>query len=90
MGADAFLVNVSRAALVDTAAAVAAIRTGARRGYAVDDVVLDPDVDGDLLAQGRVLQTGPSAWWRDEVLERGRPRWARHLPSPCSVSRPSC
>jgi lactate dehydrogenase-like 2-hydroxyacid dehydrogenase len=73
------LVNVSRAALVDTAAAVAAVRAGWLRGYAVDDVVLDPAVDGDLLAQGRVLQTGHSAWWRDEVLERGRRMWARHL-----------
>jgi phosphoglycerate dehydrogenase-like enzyme len=75
----ALLVNVSRAALVDTAAAVAAVRNGRLRGYAVDDVVLDPQVDGDLLAEGRILQTGHSAWWRDEVLERGRRMWARHL-----------
>ena len=75
----ALLVNVSRATLVDTAAAVAAVRAGRLRGYAVDDIVLDPRVDGDLLSQGRVLQTAHSAWWRDEVLERGRRMWARHL-----------
>jgi phosphoglycerate dehydrogenase-like enzyme len=79
MRSDAFVVNVARAALVDTAAATAAIRAGAIRGYAVDDVVLDPDVDGDLLAEGRVLQTAHSAWWRDEVLDRGRRMWAQHL-----------
>jgi phosphoglycerate dehydrogenase-like enzyme len=75
----AVLVNVSRAALVATDAVVAAVRGGRLRGYAVDDVVLDAQVDGDLLAEGRILQTGHSAWWRDEVLERGRRMWARHL-----------
>jgi phosphoglycerate dehydrogenase-like enzyme len=75
----AFLVNVSRATLVDVAAATTAVRDGRLRGYAVDDVVLDPRVDGDLLAEGRVVQTGHSAWWRDEVLERGRRMWAQHL-----------
>jgi phosphoglycerate dehydrogenase-like enzyme len=76
---DAFVINVARADLVDTAAVTTAIRAGALRGYAVDDVVLDPAVDGDLLAEGRVLQTGHSAWWRDEVLDRGRRMWAHHL-----------
>ena len=73
------LVNVTRAALVDTAAAATAVRTGAIRGYAVDDEVLCPALDGDLLAEGRVLQTGHSAWWRDDVLERGRSMWGEHL-----------
>ncbi|MGE9808387.1 MULTISPECIES: 2-hydroxyacid dehydrogenase [unclassified Janibacter] len=67
----ALLVNVGRPVLVDTAAVTGAIRTGHLRGYAVDDVVLDPALDGDLLSEGRVLQTGHSAWWRDEVLARG-------------------
>lgn len=71
----AFLVNVGRPALVDTAAAAAAVRAGRLRGYAVDDVVLDPVRDADLVHQGRVLQTGHSAWWRDEVLDRGRQMW---------------
>ena len=79
MRPDAFVINVARAALVDTTATTAAIRAGAVRGYAVDDVVLDPAEDGDLLAEGRVLQTAHSAWWRDEVLERGRRMWAQHL-----------
>lgn len=79
MRSDAFVINVARAALVDTAAITAAIRAGAVRGYAVDDVVLDPAADGDLLAEGRVLQTAHSAWWRDEVLDRGRRMWAHHL-----------
>jgi len=74
-----FLVNVARADLVDTAAAVTAVRARHLRGYAVDDVVLDPAVDGDLLAEGRVLQTGHTAWWRDEVLARGSTMWADRM-----------
>lgn len=71
----AWLVNPARAALVDTDAVVAAVRAGRLRGYAVDDTVLDPLTHADLLAEGRVLQTGHSAWWRDEVLERGARLW---------------
>ncbi len=71
----AWLVNPTRAALVDTPAAVAAVRAGRLRGYAVDDTVLGPQ-EADLVAEGRVVQTGHSAWWRDEVLERGGRLWA--------------
>lgn len=67
----AFVVNVGRPGLVDTDAAVALLRSRHLRGYAVDDVVLDPVDHADLLAEGRVLQTSHSAWWRDEVLARG-------------------
>lgn len=79
----ALLVNVGRPALVDTPAALAALRSGHLRGYAVDDVVLDPSTDtrseADLVGQGRLLQTGHSAWWRDEVLERGARMWGERL-----------
>ena len=75
----ALLVNVGRAALVDGPAAAAALRTRRLRGYAVDDVVADPVRDADLLHEGRLLQTGHSAWWRDEVLERGARMWGEHL-----------
>lgn len=75
----ALLVNVSRSALVDTAAAVQAVRSGQLRGYAVDDTVLDVARDGDLLTEGRILQTGHSAWWRDEVLRRGARMWGERL-----------
>ncbi|QBI52614.1 2-hydroxyacid dehydrogenase [Streptomonospora litoralis] len=79
MRSGAMLVNVSRSALVDTAAAAAAVRSGRLRGYAVDDTVLDPAQDGDLLAEGRILQTGHSAWWRDETLDRGARMWADRM-----------
>lgn len=67
----ALVVNVGRPVLVDNGAMVAAIRSGAVRGFAVDEVVLDPAEHADLLSEGRVVQTAHSAWWRDEVLERG-------------------
>jgi phosphoglycerate dehydrogenase-like enzyme len=79
MRKDALLVNVARAGLVDTDAAITAVRAGRLRGYAVDDTVVDPARDGDLLAEGRVLQTGHSAWWRDEVIERGARMWGERL-----------
>ena len=75
----ALLVNVARAGLVDTDAVITAVRAGRLRGYAVDDTVVDAARNGDLLAEGRVLQTGHSAWWRDEVIERGARMWGERL-----------
>lgn len=74
-----FLVNVGRPGLVDTEAVVEAVRSQRLRGYAVDDVVLDPDTHADLLTEGRVLQTSHSAWWRDEVLHRGAEHFGQAL-----------
>ncbi|MDA8371421.1 MAG: NAD(P)-dependent oxidoreductase [Nocardiopsaceae bacterium] len=75
----AVLVNTSRPHLVDEEAVATAIRAGRLRGYAVDDAVFDPQKYGDLLTEGRIVQTGHSAWWSDEVLERGGAMWAEHI-----------
>ena len=75
----AVLVNVGRAALVDHEAVAEALRAGRLRGYGVDDAVFDVSTHADLIREGRVLQTGHSAWWRDEVLDRGGGMWAEHL-----------
>ncbi len=75
----AVLVNASRAHLVDADAVAAAIRTRQLRGYAVDDVVFGPWKHSDLLTEGRIVQTGHSAWWSDEVLERGGTMWAERI-----------
>jgi phosphoglycerate dehydrogenase-like enzyme len=74
-----FLVNAARAGLVDSAAAKAALRTRRLRGYAVDDRIADLIADADLLREGRLLQTGHSAWWRDETLTRGARLWGERL-----------
>lgn len=73
------LVNASRASLVDTDAVAAAIRSGELRGYALDDAVCDRHAHADLLAEGRIVQTGHSAWWSDEVLARGGAMWAENI-----------
>ncbi|MQA05284.1 MAG: hypothetical protein GEV07_22025 [Streptosporangiales bacterium] len=73
------LANIGRPQLVDLPAALAAVRAGRLRGYAVDEVVVDSRTDGDLLDEGRILQTGHSAWWRDEVLSRGARQWTGHI-----------
>lgn len=75
----ASLVVISRAAAVDTDAAADAIRSGRLRGYAVDDAVVDTGRDGDLLTEGRIVQTGHAAWWSDEVLTRGAIHWVESL-----------
>jgi phosphoglycerate dehydrogenase-like enzyme len=78
----ALVVNVGRPALVDTAAMLAAVRGGWVRSYGVDAVVVDGQAapaDLDLVTEGRVLQTGHSAWWRDEVLERGAQMFGRAI-----------
>ena len=77
--AGSVLIVVSRAATVDTEAALALVRSHHLRGYAVDDVVVDPDRGADLLVEGRVVQTGHCAWWSDEVLERGARQWVEAL-----------
>lgn len=71
------VVNVGRPALVDHEAVAAAIHAGHLRGYGVDDAVLA--AHPDLVAEGRVLQTGHSAWWRDEVLARGAEHFGRAI-----------
>jgi phosphoglycerate dehydrogenase-like enzyme len=75
----AVLINSSRAALVDDDAVVASIRAGHLRGYAVDDELLDAPELEDLRREGRLLQTGHSAWWSDETLARGAVMWGEHI-----------
>jgi phosphoglycerate dehydrogenase-like enzyme len=76
MPSGSVLVNSSRCRLVDDDAVIAAIRRGHLRGYAVDDEHLTGDHVDDLLTEGRILQTGHSAWWTDETLARGARMWA--------------
>jgi phosphoglycerate dehydrogenase-like enzyme len=73
------LINSSRAALVDDDAVVDSIRAGHLRGYAVDDALLVAPELEDLRREGRLLQTGHSAWWSDETLERGAVMWGEHI-----------
>ncbi|GGD83354.1 NAD(P)-dependent oxidoreductase [Paenibacillus nasutitermitis] len=77
----AYLINVSRSALVDNAAVVTSIDEGHLKGYAVDDFF---SLAGDTLAQrqiaeGRILQTGHTAWYSEEVIARGYDSFVDHV-----------
>jgi phosphoglycerate dehydrogenase-like enzyme len=80
--AHAFLINVGRRELVDPSATLEALRQRRLRGYAVDDVVVDPaarDLVDELVGTGRLLQSGHSAWWTDEALHRGALLWGERI-----------
>lgn len=89
----AFLINVSRAGLVDPGAVLAALHSGRLAGYAVDDQVFSEAEAGALIREGRILQTGHSAWYSQEALERGYQQLLGNLRAmatgqPCHVLNP--
>lgn len=76
MSAESVLLNPSRKDLVDTPAILDALRTKKLKGYAVDDVITQ---DTSKLEYGRLLQTYHTAWYSDEVLERGTQMWVDNI-----------
>ncbi|MFC5650665.1 2-hydroxyacid dehydrogenase [Paenibacillus solisilvae] len=81
MKSGAYLLNVSRSALVDDAAVIQVIAQGHLRGYALDDrFSLAEDAAAQrLIAEGRILQTGHTAWYSQEVIDRGYDTWVDHV-----------
>lgn len=78
----ATLINVSRSALVDPVSVVNAIAAGTLRGYAVDDIFPIGESDERARRQideGRILQTGHTAWYSQEVIQRGYDTWIGNL-----------
>jgi len=75
----ATLINVSRSALVDDEAVVGAIEEGRLRGYAVDDYFSLRERAARLIEEGRILQTGHTAWYSEEVIGRGYEAWVDHV-----------
>jgi len=77
----AYLINVSRSALVDNAAVVASIDEGRLKGYAVDDFfsLAEDNLAQRQIAEGRILQTGHTAWYSGEVIARGYDTWVDHV-----------
>lgn len=75
----ALLVNVSRGALVDTGAVVAALDSGRLGGAAFDVLETEPDVPGALLAQPRALLTPHVAFSSDVSVTELRRRAAEEV-----------
>lgn len=74
-----WLINASRCALVDPEAVVMAIDTGQLRGYAVDDIFPLQDRAAQYIGEGRIVQTGHTAWYSAEVIERGYDSWVDNI-----------
>ena len=75
----ALLVNVSRAALVDEAAVVAALASGHLRGYALDDHLTAREEAERLIGEGRIVESGHTAWYSNEALARGLEDWVENV-----------
>jgi phosphoglycerate dehydrogenase-like enzyme len=75
----ALLLNVSRAALVDETAVVAALADGRLAGYALDDRLTSRQEAEGLIAEGRIIESGHTAWYSDEALARGLEDWVENI-----------
>ncbi len=73
-----YIINPARPALVDNFAMLRAIQAGKVAGYAVDD---NPFSLADLcdVELGRIVQTGHTAWYSNEAMERGTEMWIDNL-----------
>lgn len=74
----AYLVNPARPSLVNNDEVLKAIREKRLAGYAVDERVYSR---GQLagIEHGRIFQTGHTAWYSNEAMERGTQCWVDNL-----------
>jgi phosphoglycerate dehydrogenase-like enzyme len=72
------IINPARPALVDNLAILSTIQSGKVAGYAVDDTPFSLDELCSVEA-GRILQTGHTAWYSNEAMERGTEAWIKNL-----------
>ena len=74
----AYLINPSRSELVDNVELLKAIKSRRLAGYAVDDKI-DLFLDDKELEEGRILQTGHTAWYSTEAIARGTENWVDNI-----------
>lgn len=72
-----YLVNTARADLVESGALLDAIRAKHVMGYAVDDTL--PIFQDPTIEPGRILQTGHTAWYSTEAIQRGTEAWVNNI-----------
>ena len=87
MKRNAVLINPARSDLVDNADLFMALKEKKLMGYAVDDYIGDFSEGLDF---GRILQTGHTAWYSTEAIERGTSQWVKNIiglsgPSPINL-----
>ena len=75
---NAIVLNPGRAELVDRAAVYSALQAKRIAGYALDDYVFSA-AEVAQLEHGRLLQTGHTAWYSDEAMQRGTDLWIQQL-----------
>lgn len=73
-----YIINIARSDLVDNGAILEAIRNKTVAGYMVDDAV-DVLTKDKTIENGRILQTGHTAWYSDEAIERGTEEWVKNI-----------
>jgi lactate dehydrogenase-like 2-hydroxyacid dehydrogenase len=73
-----YIINPARPALVDDSAIIKSIKSGKVAGYAVDDNPFSLD-DLREVEAGRIVQTGHTAWYSNEAMERGTEMWINNL-----------
>ncbi len=73
------VVNTSRARLVNEGEIVRAVEDGRVAGYALDDRLVDRERAARLLREGRIVETGHTAWYSQEALDRGLDCWVRNV-----------
>ena len=69
LGPEAFLINIGRGSIVDTAALIAALQSGTIKGAALDVVEEEPDIPAELLELDNVVLTPHMAGRGPEPLE---------------------
>jgi len=74
----AYLINTSRADLVDNNAIIDAIKGKKLAGYVVDDNI-DIFTKDSTIEPGRILQTAHTAWYSNEALARGTEEWVNNI-----------
>ncbi|MFZ6875255.1 2-hydroxyacid dehydrogenase [Undibacterium sp. Di27W] len=73
-----YVINTARADMVDKHAMLHALLSKQVHGYGVDDYVFS-DQELAQLEHGRVLQSGHSAWYSNEAMQRGTDMWVDNL-----------
>ncbi|MCK4257710.1 MAG: hypothetical protein KAX49_01960 [Halanaerobiales bacterium] len=74
----AYIINTARADLVDNHAIVEALQNKSISGYVVDDEVATLS-NADSIDYGRIFQTGHTAWYSTEAIERGTDDWVNNI-----------